>query len=85
MFHKGRLVQLDSHDQLVAERSGKYYELWNAQAQYYTESALGSNETNPVSLWLCFPWQKDTGYVTILRRSSEQPQTKVETAIQIFV
>ena len=50
VFHKGRLVQLGSHDQLVAERRGKYYELWNAQAQYYTESAMGGNETNPVSL-----------------------------------
>ena len=50
VFHKGRLVQLGSHDQLVAEKHGKYYELWNAQAQYYTESANGSNETNPISL-----------------------------------
>ena len=43
VFHKGRLVQLGSHDQLVAERNGKYYELGNAQAQYYTESVNGSN------------------------------------------
>ena len=46
VFHKGRLVQLGSHDQLVAERNGKYYELWNAQAQYYTESVNASNEAN---------------------------------------
>ena len=37
VFHKGRLVQLGSHDKLVAEKNGKYHELWNAQAQYYTE------------------------------------------------
>ncbi len=37
VFHKGRLVQLGSHDKLVADESGKYHELWHAQAQYYTE------------------------------------------------
>ena len=37
VFHKGHLVQLGSHDKLVADANGKYYELWNAQAQYYTE------------------------------------------------
>lgn len=36
VFHKGRLVQLGSHDELVADENGKYRELWNAQAQYYT-------------------------------------------------
>lgn len=36
VFHKGRLVQLGSHDELVANENGKYRELWNAQAQYYT-------------------------------------------------
>ncbi len=37
VFHKGQLVQLGSHEQLIADENGKYYELWNAQAQYYTE------------------------------------------------
>lgn len=37
VFHKGHLVQLGSHDKLVADKNGKYYELWYAQAQYYTE------------------------------------------------
>ena len=36
VFHKGHLVQLGNHDKLVAEKNGKYHELWNAQAQYYT-------------------------------------------------
>ena len=36
VFHDGEIVQQGSHDQLVADTSGKYYELWNAQAQYYT-------------------------------------------------
>ena len=35
VFHEGRLIQHGSHDELVADKSGKYYELWNAQAQYY--------------------------------------------------
>lgn len=37
VFHKGCLVQLGSHDALLADTSGKYYALWQAQAQYYTE------------------------------------------------
>ena len=37
VFHKGHLVQLGSNDKLVTEKNGKYHELWNAQAQYYTE------------------------------------------------
>ena len=28
-----------SYASLVADTNGKYYELWNAQAQYYTETA----------------------------------------------
>lgn len=35
VFDKGRLVQRGSHEELVKERDGKYYELWHAQAQYY--------------------------------------------------
>ena len=36
VFDKGRLVQRGSHDSLIADEKGKYYELWNAQSQYYT-------------------------------------------------
>ncbi len=35
VFDKGRLVQRGSHDTLIKDPGGKYYELWNAQAQYY--------------------------------------------------
>ncbi len=35
VFHEGRLVQMGSHDELVKDRQGKYYEMWLAQAQYY--------------------------------------------------
>ena len=37
VFDKGEIVQIGTHDELLADESGKYYELWNAQAQYYTE------------------------------------------------
>ncbi len=38
VFHEGALVQRGSHDELVADRSGKYFELWHAQAQYYAHA-----------------------------------------------
>ena len=36
VLHDGRLVQRGSHEELLKDETGKYYELWNAQAQYYT-------------------------------------------------
>lgn len=36
VFHEGEMIQYGSHDELVAVPDGKYYELWHAQAQYYT-------------------------------------------------
>lgn len=36
VFHEGRLVQRGSHEELLKDEQGKYYELWHAQAQYYT-------------------------------------------------
>lgn len=39
VFHEGELVQRGSHNDLVAKENGKYCELWNAQAQYYTDEA----------------------------------------------
>lgn len=39
VFHEGAVIQQGSHATLVADEKGKYYELWNAQAQYYTETA----------------------------------------------
>lgn len=35
VFHEGKLIQRGSHDVLVRDRSGMYYRLWQAQAQYY--------------------------------------------------
>lgn len=37
VFDSGSLLQLENHEALVSDESGKYYELWNAQAQYYNE------------------------------------------------
>lgn len=37
VFHDGGVIQRGSHAELVADTNGKYHELWNAQAQYYTE------------------------------------------------
>lgn len=35
VFHEGELVQRGCHDELILDVKGKYYELWNAQAQFY--------------------------------------------------
>lgn len=37
VFHEGAVIQKGSHEELVADESGKYHELWHAQAQYYVE------------------------------------------------
>lgn len=37
VFQNGQIVQQGSHASLVADENGKYYALWHAQAQYYTE------------------------------------------------
>jgi len=36
VFHAGAVIQQGTHEQLLADEGGKYHELWNAQAQYYT-------------------------------------------------
>jgi ATP-binding cassette subfamily B protein len=36
VFHESKLIQRGSHDALIADANGKYHELWNAQAQYYS-------------------------------------------------
>lgn len=37
VFDQGSLVQYGSHESLLTDKNGKYSELWNAQAQYYSE------------------------------------------------
>ena len=39
VFHEGELTQRGSHDTLITDENGKYYELWNAQAQYYNATS----------------------------------------------
>ena len=38
VFQEGAVIQHGSHAELVADENGKYHELWNAQAQYYTDT-----------------------------------------------
>lgn len=40
VFHDGAVIQQGTHAELTADINGKYYELWNAQAQYYTEKTV---------------------------------------------
>lgn len=35
VFDQGEIVQCGTHDELLKNNKGKYYELWNAQAKYY--------------------------------------------------
>ena len=44
VFHEGELIQRGSHESLIADENGKYYELWNAQAQYYSEKRETGND-----------------------------------------
>lgn len=37
VFHQGAIVQQGTHEALLSRPGGKYAELWNAQAQYYTK------------------------------------------------
>ena len=37
VFSGGEVVQQGTHQALLAEESGKYAQLWHAQAQYYTQ------------------------------------------------
>lgn len=41
VFHEGEIIQRGPHDSLVKDKDGKYFELWNAQAQYYTKDDEG--------------------------------------------
>ncbi len=36
VFDQGQIVQVGSHDELLSDKNGKYHELWNAQAKYYS-------------------------------------------------
>jgi len=46
VFDKGRIVQTGTHEELLADAEGKYYELWHAQAQYYETGGLEKTESS---------------------------------------
>lgn len=35
VFDKGQIVQVGTHENLLKDSNGKYYELWHAQAERY--------------------------------------------------
>ncbi|MDE7297639.1 MAG: ABC transporter ATP-binding protein/permease [Lachnospiraceae bacterium] len=37
VFDHGQIVQKGAHDALVAQKDGKYFQLWTAQAKYYAD------------------------------------------------
>ena len=39
VFHEGEMIEQGSHEELLANKKGKYSELWNTQAQYYLKNA----------------------------------------------
>lgn len=45
MFEHGKLVEYGTHDELI-ERSGKYADMFNVQAQYYREDDIVGDEIN---------------------------------------
>lgn len=38
VLSQGCIVQQGTHEELLGQINGKYYEMWNAQAQYYLEN-----------------------------------------------
>lgn len=42
VFDQGSIIQTGGHQELVQDKTGKYYELWQAQAQYYTKDGEGN-------------------------------------------
>lgn len=43
VFDEGCIVQHGTHESLLADTGGRYSELWNAQAQYYTNNSSGKD------------------------------------------
>ena len=39
VFHEGGLVQEGTHEELVENRQGQYFQLWSTQAQYYQNTS----------------------------------------------
>jgi ATP-binding cassette subfamily B protein len=37
VFDDGEIIQRGGHNELIADEDGRYFALWNAQAQYYAQ------------------------------------------------
>ena len=46
VFHEGELIQRGSHEELLVDEKGKYYELWQAQAQYYSNKTIDDGQAS---------------------------------------
>jgi len=46
VFNEGVLIQRGSHEELLADEKGKYYQLWHAQAQYYTKKVAEDEQVS---------------------------------------
>ena len=44
VLDEGKTVQEGSHEELVNDLDGKYYALWSAQAQYYSDLLLFTDD-----------------------------------------
>ena len=44
VFSDGQVIQQGTHETLLAQETGKYAELWHAQAQYYTKQTPDAAE-----------------------------------------
>lgn len=40
VLEEGKIIQYGSHEELVIDTAGRYYELWNAQAKYYKKDII---------------------------------------------
>ncbi|OPA80598.1 hypothetical protein BVG16_07735 [Paenibacillus selenitireducens] len=48
VFDEGQIIQIGTHTELLTNLEGKYYELWNAQAQYYQNKQEDSTDLNHI-------------------------------------
>lgn len=40
VFDKGNIIQIGSHDELILDKNGKYYQMFKTQAKYYIDNKV---------------------------------------------